>query len=201
MRVIELNRVGAQSSNDRTTSYHHLFDSVGSYTINTDIGFYSLTLSGSYNSEREYIKSNPLYIDVATKEIDALVAEIDSVWYVDRYDYRAALSVVQLEDLVFYLNGTTSPLGLDRADRYAHRAMLLSPTDPQIYLAYAETQFRRGDIKTARELYRKAISLNPRYLDAQLSFVNFERYFGTPKDLQAAKDAMKDYFPDYIFTS
>lgn len=179
--VTILQYVGEYSNNERTVAYDHLFHSTASYTVDNDIGFYLLSLSNTFDAERTSFKSNSAYVTVASQDVDFLVGEINSIWSSDRYDGRTPLALVRFENLLFYLNGTVSPERLQLAQTYFARGVALSPTDPQIYLAYAETLADTHDIAGARAMIDKAVALNPDYLDAVNTKINFDKAFGSDK--------------------
>ncbi|MEO5646621.1 MAG: O-antigen ligase family protein [Candidatus Paceibacterota bacterium] len=163
-RFKELQRVAEAHSDQRAAMYGHLFRSVGSYAVNTDPEFYTDPLFFSYDSQKEAIKANPMYQKVASEELSALVSAVDPIWQKSHYNYHLSLSLLQLQNLRYYLTGDASLLL--RADEYAKRAFALSPTDPQIYYFYAQTLAYEHNVNDAKVLLNKAVSLNGNYSSA-----------------------------------
>ncbi len=175
-KVMELQNISNLPSNLRIGKYYHLLHSAGAYTITDDIGYYSLTMADTYNPQRDVLKNNPLYKELSTKEIDALVAAIDP--YRDSIrDERTVLSVVELENLLLYLNDGQTPERIKIAEEYSEKGISLSPTDPNVYLAYAETLLYTGDLKAAAGMFDKTLSLNPQYGTAVSAQAYFEKFF------------------------
>ncbi len=163
-KVEEFQTVADAHSDARAGMYQHLFHSPGSYAVDTDVEFYTDPLFFSYQSQEAAIKQNPLYQKVASQELNALFAAVVPVWITKPYDYHLTLSLVQLENLQFYLTGDKAQLA--HADIYAKRAFVLSPTDPQIYFSYAQTLVYEGKTNEAKTMLDKAISLNANYQSA-----------------------------------
>jgi O-antigen ligase len=164
-KVEEMQRIGSANSDVRTSQYQHLFHSSGSYAIDTDPEFYTDPLFYSYFSQEEALKDNALYQQVASGELRSLFAAVDPLWQEHYYDYHLTLSLIQHRNLQFYLPG--DPQALVESDAYAARAFLLSPTDPQIYTAYAQTLVYEKKVPEAKAMLAKALSLNPDYVSAQ----------------------------------
>lgn len=160
----EFQSVADAHSDQRVTMYEHLFHSAGSYAVNTDPEFYTDPLLYSYDGSKEVIKDNPVYQKVASDELAALVKAVDPIWQESPYNYHLSLSLVQIQNLRFYLTGDKTVLTM--ADEYAERAFALSPTDPQIYFAYAQTLAYEGNTEGAKTMLDKAISLNANYKPA-----------------------------------
>ena len=160
-KVEEFQRVADMTSDRRAPAYSHLFHSAGSYTINTDAEFFTSPLFYSYDAQKQQLKANPVYQKYASAEIRSLLTAVDPVWQHNPYDYHLSLSLVELDNLEYYLNGGTTYL--TDADRYAARAFALSPTDPQIYFAYAQTLVYENKTDQAKAMLDKATALNPDY--------------------------------------
>jgi ABC-type multidrug transport system fused ATPase/permease subunit len=156
------------TSETRTAMYHHLFHSAGSYGIDTDPEFYTDPLFYSYDAQKEQLKNNPLYQKIASTEIQTLITEVTPLWQQHYYDYHVSLSLVQLENLEFYLTG--NPQTLVAADAYAARGFSIAPTDPEMYTAYAQTLVYERNTAGAEVLLDKALALNPQYQSA----INFK---------------------------
>jgi hypothetical protein len=160
-KVEEFQRVADMTSDMRTPAYDHLLHSNGSYAINTDTEFFTSPLFYSYDAQKVQLKANPTYQKYASAEVDALLTAVDPIWQRTPYDYHLSLSLVQLENLAFYLNGGTTHL--TKADEYAKRAFTLSLTDPQIYFAYAQTLVYENKVADAKAMLDQAIALNANY--------------------------------------
>jgi hypothetical protein len=160
-KMEEFQRVADMTSDMRAPAYTHLFHSSGSYAINTDAEFFTSPLFFSYDAQKVQLKANPTYQKYASVEVQSLLTAVDPVWQRTTYDYHLSLSLVQLENLEYYLNGGT--IHLTKADEYAQRAFTLSPTDPQIYFAYAQTLVYENNIPQAKALLDKALALNANY--------------------------------------
>lgn len=163
-KVKELQQIAAMTNDKRTVQYQHLFHSPGSYAISTDPEFFTGPLYYSYSTQEEAIRNNPSYQKAASQEIQALLNAVDPIWQSRQYDYHLTLSLIQLENLQFYLTGEV--IQLAQADKYAQRAVMLSPTDPQIYTAYAQTLVYEKNEAAAKKLLEKAIALNQNYQSA-----------------------------------
>jgi len=160
-KMEELQRVAAMTAEMRTKAYKHLFRSAGSYALDTDAEFFTDPLFYSYDADTETMKANPTYQKIASAEIQSLITAVNPVWQKQHYDYHLTLSLINLENLEFYLTGDKKQLA--QADIYAKRAFVLSPTDPQIYTAYAQTLTYEGNTVGAKESLNMAIALNPNY--------------------------------------
>jgi predicted Zn-dependent protease len=160
-KMEEFQRVADMPSDMRAPAYDHLFHSNGSYTINTDSEFFTSPLFYSYDAQKVQLKANPTYQKYASAEVDSILIAVDPIWQRTPYDYHLSLSLVQLENLEFYLSGGATHL--TKADQYAKRAFALSPTDPQIYFAYAQTLVYENNIAQAKVLLDRAIALNANY--------------------------------------
>jgi hypothetical protein len=163
-KMEELQRIAVMPSDARFKLYSHVFHSSGSYAVNTDVEFYTDPLFYSYNAQKEQLKANPMYRKVASQEIDTLIKEVHPIWLKHQYSYHLSLSLLQLDNLEFYL--TDDVQYLSQADVYAQRALALSPTDPQIYTIYAQTLMYKGDIVGARGMVNKALVLSKDYMPA-----------------------------------
>jgi O-antigen ligase len=163
-RFKEFQQIADAHSDARANRYEHLFHSNGSYTVDTDPEFYTDPLFYSYDAQKVAIKANPMYQKVASEELASLVSAVDPIWQSSPYNYHLSLSLVNLQNLRFYLVGDTALL--QKADVYAKRAFELSPTDPQIYFAYAQTLAYENNPTGAKALLDKAVSLNQNYTAA-----------------------------------
>jgi O-antigen ligase len=168
-KMEEYQHVATDYSNLRTLEYQHLFHSAGSQAIDTDVEFYTGPIFYSYAAEEVQIKNNPVYQKAASQELQSLLTAVYPVWQQYPYDYHLTLTLVQLEDLYYYLTGDKNALA--QADMYAKRAFVLSPTDPQIYINYAQTLVYENNIPEARIMVAKATSLNSYYQPA----IDFEK--------------------------
>ncbi len=157
--MAEFQHVAGLTSDQRAGQYQHLFHSAGSYSIDTDPEFFAGPLFYSYDAQKTVLKSNPLYQKVASTEIQSLFAAVDPLVQPNRYDYHLILSLLQLDNLQFYLTGDTHYLL--QADTYAKQAFVLSPTDPQLYYTYAQTLVYEKNVAGAKVLLDKATALNP----------------------------------------
>ncbi|GEM_PF-2283247 len=158
-KMAEFQHVAGLTSDQRAGQYQHLFHSAGSYSIDTDPEFFAGPLFYSYDAQKTVLKSNPLYQKVASTEIQSLFAAVDPLVQPNRYDYHLILSLLQLDNLQFYLTGDTHYLL--QADTYAKQAFVLSPTDPQLYYTYAQTLVYEKNVAGAKVLLDKATALNP----------------------------------------
>lgn len=163
-RVEELQQVADAHSDQRISMYQHLYHAPGSYAVTTDVEFYADSLFYSYDVQKELLKSNPQYQRIASQELAALLKAVAPIWVTKPYDYHLSLNLLQLSNLQFYLTGDAEQLVT--ADIYAQRALKLSPTDPQIYFAYAQTLVYEKKIAEAKAMLDKAISLNSNYQSA-----------------------------------
>lgn len=163
-KMHEFQGVASAHSDQRIALYQHLFHSAGSYAINTDAEFYTSPLFYSYSSDQVAIKNNTLYQKIASQELKSLLTAVQPVWEQNQYDYHLTLSLIQIENLYYYLTGDHQALA--QADRYAARALLLSPTDPQIYVNYAQTVLYEKNLPKTKALLEKAIMLNSTYQPA-----------------------------------
>ncbi len=163
-KMEELQSIATAHSDQRISQYQHLFHSAGSYAINTDAEFYTDPLFYSYTGEQEMLKHTPTYQKVASEELAALLTAVDPVWQGMPHDYHLSLSLLQIENLRYYL--TEDSMQLQHADQYAKIALALSPTDPQIYVAYAQTLLYEKNIPAARMMVDKALALSPYYQPA-----------------------------------
>lgn len=164
-KMEEFQSIAEAHSDIRAVLYEHMFHSAGSYAINTDIEFYTDSLYFSYDSEKEALKSNPLYRKVASEEFTALFKAIEPLQRKNPQDYHLLLSLAQLKNLQFYL--TDDRHQLDDAKKYIEYAEVLSPTDPQIHTTHGEVYERMGNIETARKEAQIALALSPSYVPAQ----------------------------------
>ena len=173
----EFKKMANATSQERTDKYEHLFHSIGSYAINTDAGLFTSGLISSYSAKADMIKNNPNYTAMAINEINSLVKETDLVLVNHPYDYRLALSLVEAENLQIFLEKTPDADLISQTKKYAEKAISLSPTDPQVYLTYANTFIYSHDLKTAHDMLDKAVALNPEGEIAQTAKVNFEKFY------------------------
>ncbi len=164
-KVEEFHRIAGSYSEERTDAYYHLFHSVGSYAINTDPEFYTDPLLLSYNQQKALLRNNPIYQKKAVQEITSLLDSVNPIWQKQPYNYHLSISLLQLENLRFYLTG--DPAVLVKADEYAERALSLSPTDPQIYFYYAQTLVYEHNVEKAKMMLATATRLNPDYKAAE----------------------------------
>jgi O-antigen ligase len=163
-KMVEFQSVANAHSDARASMYQHLFHSSGSYALDTDAEFYTGPLFYSYSPEEVTLKNNPLYQKVASTELAALLMAVTPVWQHTPYDYHLTLSLIQIENLYYYLSGNAQ--ALSQADIYAARGFVLSPTDPQIYVNYAQTLIYEKKGAAAKVLLDKALLLNPGYQPA-----------------------------------
>jgi O-antigen ligase len=163
-KVDELQQVASSHSDVRIGMYQHLFHSPGSYAIDTDIEFYTDPLFFSYDPQKQILRENPTYQKIASRELASLLRAVAPIWLTRTYDYHLSLNLVELENLQYYLTGDVAQLA--NAEIYAKRAFALSPTDPQIYFAYAQTLVYENNISEAKVMLDKAIALNANYQPA-----------------------------------
>ncbi len=167
-KMEEIQQSTIATSDVRTKIYQHMFHSPGSYAMDTDPEFYTDPLLYSYDAQKVLLKSNPLYQKIASQEIQSLIGAVNPLWQEHHYDYHLTLSLVQLENLEFYLTG--DPQTLSQADIYAKRGFVLAPTDPELYTAYAQTLVYEKNIVGANALLDKALTLDLEYQSA----INFK---------------------------
>ncbi len=168
-KMEEIYVLSMTASDQRASMYEHAFHSPGSYAISTDVEFFTDSLFFAYDAQKEQLKIDPLYQRVASAELSALIKAVDPILQHNPYDYHLALTMVQLENLEYYLTGNVTELA--NADRYAMQAFSLSVTDPDIYVSYAQTLVYENKIAEAKALLDKAIQINANYLPA----VNFRK--------------------------
>jgi O-antigen ligase len=152
------------TSDVRAKGYHDLFYSAGGYALRTDAEFFADPLFYSYDANRDTLRNNEQYRQVASTEIDALVTTVDPIWQKHYYDYHLTLALIHLENLNYYLNG--DPADVAKAQVYAKRAFALTSKDLQLYFAYAQTQVYAGDKQAAIATLDKALALNRQYQPA-----------------------------------
>ncbi|MDB5188992.1 MAG: hypothetical protein JWM92_590 [Candidatus Nomurabacteria bacterium] len=160
-KMAEFQQVANMTSDKRAEQYQHLFHSTGSYAIDTDPEFFTAPLFYSYDAQKTILKSNPLYQKVASTEIQSLLTAVSPLAQTNRYDYHLILSLMQLDNLQFYL--TNDAQYLAQADAYYKQAVVLSATDPELYFTYAQTLVYEKNVAGAKALLDKATALNPDY--------------------------------------
>jgi len=163
-KVEEFQRVADMTSDMRAGAYEHLFHSAGSYAINTDIEFFADPLFFSYQGQKEQLKANSLYQNIAATELETFLTTVYPIWQHKQYDYHLTLSLIQLSNLQYYL--TDDAASLQHVDEYIERAVALSPTDPQIYFEYAQVLVYQKHVAGAKTMIDKALALNPNYKPA-----------------------------------
>ena len=198
-KVIEMSRVGADTSNDRITEYAHLFESPGSYIIKTDPEFYLLTLVQSYDQQKSYFYAHPSDAAIAEQEIASALVELDKMWARESTNYRLALAGLELENLQMNLLNAAPKENIDLATKYATRAFALSPTNLMTYWAYSETLYDKQDFKGAEAMLDQAIAIDPMIARSWANKITILRLVGTPSDVAAAINAAHKYLPDQKF--
>lgn len=163
-KVKEMNAIVDSSADSRMLSYYHLFHSPGSYVITTDMAPFVDALIQAYG---DYGKSTPAMNDAMAKDVLALMDSIDPIWQKRQMDYHLALSLVSAGNFIIYLTNDATPEKIAQLKQYAEQAILLSPTDPQIYTKYAETLFNVNDLAGANSMVEKALAMNPFYSQAR----------------------------------
>jgi O-antigen ligase len=158
-KMAEFQQVANMTSDKRAEQYQHLFHSTGSYAIDTDPEFFTGPLFYSYDAQKETLKSNALYQKVASTEIQSLLTAVSPLVQTNPYDYHLTLSLMQLDNLQFYL--TNDAQYLAQADTYYKQAVVLSATDPELYFTYAQTLVYEKNVAGAKALLDKATALNP----------------------------------------
>ncbi|MES2224750.1 MAG: O-antigen ligase family protein [Patescibacteria group bacterium] len=161
-KMKEYQAVTIMPSDARAKVYSTLFSSPGAYAINTDVEFYTDPLFYSYDAQKAVLRDNPVYKKVASEEITALIEAVRPIWLKSPYNYHLTLSLLQLENLLYYL--TEDVTYLVHADMYAKKAFELSPSDPQIYFTYAQTLVYEKKIPEAISLLDKSIQINSNYM-------------------------------------
>ena len=195
-KAIEMQNIANETSDVRVSNYNHLFHSPGATVFTTDPEFYTLTLASSCNAERTYFYQNPDSRVIALREVVELLKNMDSIQSIEQNDYKFTLSQLQLLNLELFLKQSATPDDFTQAKTYFDRAVLLSPTNAQVYLAYAETMIDAQNFSSARDLIHKAIDLNQNNGEAWLNLYNFESQYGTVDAANTARSEVKK-FPNY----
>ncbi len=195
-KAIEMQDIANETSDVRVNNYDHLFHSAGATVFTTDPEFYTRTLAASYNSQRQYFLDHPESRTIASAEIEELLSNMNSIQSVEQNDYKFFLSALQLVNLDMFLKQSGAPDDFARAKTYFDHAVALSPSNAQIYLAYAETMIDAHNIDTARDLVHKSLDLNAKNFEVWLDLYTLEKQYGTPQAAQVAKDQMETY-PEY----
>lgn len=192
-KAVEMQDIANETSDVRVNNYDHLFHSAGATVFTTDPEFYTLTLASSYNAQRGYFYQNIESRATALHEIDELSKNMDSIQNIEQNNYKFILSQLQMLNLEMFLKQSATPDDFIRAKFYFDHAVALSPTNAQVYLAYAETMIDAQNFSSARDLIHKAIDLNTQNGEAWLNLYNFESQYGTPDAARVARNEVEKY--------
>lgn len=111
--------------------------------------------------------------DIA-KELNFLITELEKTEKESPLDFRSILRLAHLYNLYVLIDSEKLPL----AEKYAKRAIELSPTNQQGYWALAQTKIYQGDFETALNLSQKAIELEPKWLQSHKIAVQIAQISG-----------------------
>lgn len=194
-KAAEVYAITNDPSIHRVEKYEHLFHSARSYSFKTDPEYYVLTFTQNYDGLRAQFVSNQEYRAIARQEVDELMRQVDSIWDDTRHNYKFAFAALRLKNLQMFLNQQATPDDVAQAQKYADRAIALSPTNPMTYWALTETYFDTGDYDTARHYAAKAVEIDPSVKLSWVVKMNFEKTIGDTDAYRATKKAAAIQFP------
>ena len=177
-KIAHLQSFTSDPSDIRIKEYDSLVSGEGSSLVVNDFGFYALTFVFSYESQSGVFTHNAWYRKIAYQEVQELLNTIDTIWDRDPWDMRLALAGIRLENFEIFLDQEIpkSSTGqyilagrLMAINKYADRAVILSPRDPQTYVALAETAMLTGDYKTMCAWLSRARNLNKYYVSEEVA--------------------------------
>ena len=193
-KISEMHKVGQDTAIVQIAEYDHLFNSSGSYFIDTDPEAFTEWLVRMSTDNEQVIKTNPALTSGFVRNIQKMIDATSPLVISHPTDYRLELSLSELENLEIYLTGDLSDSRLTQARFYEAQAMKLSPGDPQIYTVASDTELYAGNLKGARDYAEKAISINPQFLSAWTFAINLEKFAGNQSTVQAMENRALKYF-------
>jgi O-antigen ligase len=196
-KMIAAKKIFDASVEARTNMYEELFSGSGSAQLNTDLGMIFYTLAESYLSQRDVISNDPRFVEVATKELQALVKVGESQKKVTQTNYRFALALAIFKETEIAINGKFTLEQIKDATQYVRNAIEISPTNPFAYLMYSKILLYTNQVEEARIVIDKAIALSPTIRESHIQKNYFERAFGSYSQQQEALKTAKKYFPGF----
>lgn len=136
---------------------------IGNPSDVAEIAEASYMLYADADSQRR-IRSEEKLRAFALRDIDALIAYLETIAAGNPTDYRLRLNIARLYNQRISFAGDLDGKLAHRASLIETEALALAPNDPQIYWTTAVTKFRAGDKEGARTSLQKALELAP-YLD------------------------------------
>jgi O-antigen ligase len=162
-----LYRLSQDTIEHRTQKYQSMFLGPGSAFVRTEATLFSDSFIKSYDGQHQALMTTSAQRAAVIKEIQALIATLDKVWQKRELDYRLSLNLLQLENLLGIFKGELGTDEQNAAYRYYERAVVLSPTDPQVYYARAFSLLIARNVTEARQMNQKALELNQNYTPAK----------------------------------
>ncbi len=114
-----------------------------------------------YSQDLSSIVGNKDITNSVHGEIEAYLAQIDTMQDVTKNNLRTYLSAAELQLFDLIITKSTSEEGRDRAFKYLAHAEELSPENPRVYWIYGRLYFNARDFAKAREAFEKAVALDP----------------------------------------
>lgn len=173
-----LYRMSHEASNVRAGEYDQLLQPFGAYALRGDFDLYTESLFYAYDAQKDQIKSNKEFDQVAVGEIDSILKNGTISFNEHPNDYHLVLNLLQLEGLRIFLTGMVYPNQENQIETLAHQGMQLAPNDPRIYLVYAQALTYENKIEQARLLINQAFNLNPEYPASKVAKQGFEKMQG-----------------------
>ena len=182
-KAVEVSRMMDMPINLRPDGYQHLFHGGAAYAFRANPEAFTDSVVNTYGRKWVTISqdSDPDHRKAVVADLDGLLVQIENIWDNEPYNYRFALSALQIQNFEMMATGNHNFEKLARAKKYFDRAVSLSPTNPQTYLAYREDFAYVNDAQGVGALVDKAYQLNPfwdKAIDAKQRFDAFEKAHG-----------------------
>ncbi len=113
-------------------------------------------------------EENKMSQEKIKKELDLVLSFLQKTEKQSPLDYRSILRIAYINNLYSLLDNSK----IEVAEKYAQKALELSPNNQQGYWAMAQVKLLQRKFEESIRLYKKAVELEPRYLQSYALGVN-----------------------------
>jgi tetratricopeptide (TPR) repeat protein len=109
---------------------------------------------------------------------------------------------VKIKLLFNYIGSTKGKLSLEETDaaiKIAESLSVKNPDEATLYVIKGDLNYKKANLKEARENYLKAVAINKGLYEAWLAIVELDTKIGSMKDLEKHTEKALEYYPNQGF--
>lgn len=172
--------IEAESSKTRIDFYKKTLDAspLGKYQIRD---FFAEHSDGIAQSKVEEIVKDEETRRIASAELDYTFSEMDKSIKESPFDFRSVLKAAQILNIYTVFDYSKAVL----AEQYSQEALKISPKNQQAYWALAQSQLYEGKMEDALVSAKKAIDLEPNWIQSYDIAVRIAGFAGNQAELKS----------------